>query len=104
MYSNIFIAFSLIIVMVLQVGGYDVAKTNIKNSTGIDGVALHVSSALSAGCTHVQHVYMHVCILIYFTNCIFHYSSAVGAGCTCISFLGMHLCMLIALHYTCPLR
>ena len=32
-----------------QVGGYDVAKTNIKGLTGIDGVPLHISSALAAG-------------------------------------------------------
>lgn len=37
------------VVNMLQVGGYDVAKTNIKTVTGIDGVALHVSSALTAG-------------------------------------------------------
>jgi len=37
------------IVNMLQVGGYDVAKSNIQNSTGICGVALYVSSALTAG-------------------------------------------------------
>ena len=37
------------VVNMLQVGGYDVAKTQIKKATGIDGVGLHVSSALSAG-------------------------------------------------------
>ena len=37
------------VVNMLQVGGYDVAKTNIKTVTGIDGVGLHITSALSAG-------------------------------------------------------
>jgi len=37
------------VVNMLQVGGYDVAKTNIKDFTGMDGVGLHVSSALTAG-------------------------------------------------------
>ena len=46
-------------------GGYDVAKTNIKELAGIDGVPLHVSSALTAGFVYryvlICPIYVLIC-------------------------------------------